>query len=60
MNSSSMYDKKDSRCAFGIKLETQMKNLDDMERIVNTMRFSPRPGSRNRCMESKPFMDGIK
>ena len=58
MNSSRMYGNKVERCGFGMHLDAQMKALDDMEMLLDQMKFTPKAGKR--CQETKPFMAGIR
>ena len=60
MNSQTKYNEKDARCGFGVKIDQQMQNLENMENLVNNMKFIPKPGSTKRIRETKPFMDGIR
>ena len=60
MNSQTKYNEKDARCGFGVKIDQQMQNLQNMENLINNMKFTAIPGSNKRCRETKPFMDGIR
>ena len=60
MNSKTKYNEKDARCGFGVKIDHQMQNLENMEKLLDSMKFTPLPGSKKKVRETKPFMDGIR
>ena len=55
MNSRTPHSAVPHRCGFGVKLNMQMEALDDMQKLVENMRFS----KKESCTTKLPFQQGI-